>query len=61
MGEELACQREEGSPNNVYAVAVKTIAGIIVDHLPRKISAASYLIFRWSGTIMCQVAGSMQA
>ena len=34
MGEELACQREEGNPNNV--VAVKTDAGIDVSHLPRK-------------------------
>ena len=26
MGEELACQREKGDPNDVYAVIVKTNA-----------------------------------
>ena len=42
VGEELACQREEGNPNDVYAVAVKTDAGIVVGHLQRKISAACH-------------------
>ena len=29
MGEELACQHEEGNPYDVYAIAVKTDAGIL--------------------------------
>ena len=36
VGEELACQQNR---NDVYAVAVKTDAGVIVGHLPRKISS----------------------
>ena len=58
MGEELACQCEEGNPNDVYAFAVKTDADIVVGHLPRKISAACSLFLRRSGTIVCQVTGS---
>ena len=33
---EVACQR---NPNDVYVVAVKTNAGVIVGHLPRKIGS----------------------
>ena len=36
MGEELACLR---NPNDVYAVTVKTDAGVVVGHLPRKIGS----------------------
>ena len=36
VGEELACQR---NPNNVYVVAVKTNADVVVGHLPRKIGS----------------------
>ena len=57
LGKELACQREEGNPY-VYAVAVKIDAGIVVGHLPRKISAACSLFLRRSGTIVCQITGS---
>ena len=28
LGEELSCQHEEGNPNDVYTVAVKTDANI---------------------------------
>ena len=38
VGEELACQREEGN-HDVYAVTVKTNDGIVVCHLPRKIGS----------------------
>ena len=58
LGKELTCQREEGNPYDVYAVAVKTDAGIVVGHLPRKISAACSLFLRRSGTIVCQITGS---
>ena len=57
----MACQREEGNPNDVYAVAVKTDADIVVGHLPWKISAACSLFLRRSGTIVCQVTGSRRA
>ena len=40
LGEELSYQHKEGNPNDVYAVAIKTDANIVVGHLPRKISAA---------------------
>ena len=39
VGEELACQCEEGNPNDLYVVTVKTDAGIVVGHLPRKIGS----------------------
>ena len=35
--EELACHCEEGNPNDVYAITVKTNAGFVVGHFPRKI------------------------
>ena len=44
-GEELACQHEEGSPNDVYVVAVKTDASIVVGHLMRKISARQPVLY----------------
>ena len=37
--EELTCQREEGNLNYVCVVIVKTDTGIVVGHLPRKISS----------------------
>ena len=39
VGEELACQRDKGNPNDLYVVAVKTDAGTVVGHLPRKIGS----------------------
>ena len=39
VGEKLACQCEESNPNDVYAVAVKTDAGMVVGHLQRKIGS----------------------
>ena len=35
----MACQCEEGNPNDVYAVAVKTDTGVVVGHLQRKIGS----------------------
>ena len=61
IGEELSCQREEGNPNDPYAVAVKTEAGTVIGHVPRKISAACCLFLRRSGTIVCEITGSRQA
>ena len=61
LGEELSCQREEGNPNDVYAVAVKTAANIVVGHLPRKISATCSLFLSRSSTIACEVTGSRRA
>ena len=43
VGEELACQHEEGHPNGVYADAVITNAGIVVGHLPKKIPTVFFL------------------
>ena len=55
MGEELACQHEEGNPNDVYTDTERPDAGIVVGQLPRKISKACSLFLRRSGMIMCQV------
>ena len=61
MEEDLACQREKGNPYDVYAVAVKADAGIVVSHLLRTILAACSLFLCQSGTIVCQVTGSGRA
>ena len=39
VGEKLACQCKEDNPNDMYVVAVKTDAGIIVGRLLRKIGS----------------------
>ena len=61
LGKELSCQCEEGNLNDVYAVAAKTDANIVIGHLPKKISAACSLFLSHSGMIACEVTGSRQA
>ena len=43
IGEQLVCKRQIGNPQDVYAVAVMRGA-TVVGHVPRKISAALFLL-----------------
>lgn len=58
IGEVLVCQREPHNFHDPFAVAVMK-TGNIVGHIPRTISAASYVFLGRSGcTISCTVTGS---
>ena len=56
VGEELVCEREPDNSHNRYAVAVKRM-GIIIGHLPRKLSKQCLLFLRQGGSIFCTVSG----
>ena len=56
VGEELACQRERANSEDPFAVAV-TKGERIVDHVPRRISAACAMFLRRGGSILCRVTG----
>ena len=56
VGEELAGEREPTNTSNRYAVAVVK-GGVIIGHLPRKISKICSLFLRRRGTISCIVSG----
>ena len=45
IGKELLCKREPDNKSNRYAVVIKK-DGIIIGHLPRKISRACSLFLR---------------
>lgn len=58
MGEELQWERERPrNPRDPYAVVVKK-NGIVVGHLPRKISKICSLFLMHGGNISCVVTGS---
>lgn len=57
VGEELVCQRETANLSDHYAVAVVK-DGVIVGHLPKKISRLCSLFIRRGGAISCRVSGS---
>ena len=59
IGEELICMRKVENYHDPYAVAVEK-AGVIVGHLPRKISSICNLFLRKGGSIHCTVTGSRQ-
>ena len=52
--EIFQCSREEGNVHDPYAVKVMK-SGIVVGHLPKKISATCSLFLRKGGAISCQV------
>ena len=54
VGEELVCEREPHNCHDRYAVAVKR-TGIIIGHLPRKLSKQCSLFLRRGGSIFCMV------
>ena len=56
VGEELICERETHNSHDRYAVAVKR-TGVIIGHLPRKLSKLCSLFLRRGGSIICTVSG----
>ena len=50
MGEELECDREPENSCDRYTVAVKR-SGVVIGHLPRKISRVCSLFLRRGGVI----------
>ena len=56
VGEVLPCEREPANSTGRYAVAV-TKDGVIIGHLPRKVSRVCYLFLRRGGTIHCRITG----
>ena len=57
LGEELSCERESGNPVDSYAVAIVKDAAV-VEHVPKKISAACSLFLHNNGIIRCTVTGN---
>ena len=55
----LACLREPDNDADRYAVAVKK-EGVVIGHLPRKLSQVGSLFLRCGGTIDCTVTGRMR-
>ena len=55
VGKELVCEREPHNSHDHYAVAVKRM-GIIIGHLPRKLSKQCSLFLRRDGSIFCTVS-----
>ena len=52
VGEELSCMREVENYRDPFAVAVVR-SGVIVGHVPRKISSVCSMFLRRGGTISC--------
>ena len=57
IGEVLSCTRETVNLHDHYAVKVER-SGVIVGHLPKKISTICSLFISNGGTISCQIDGS---
>lgn len=56
VGEELECAREPTNASDRYSVAVIK-DGVIVGHLPKRISRVCSLFLRRGGSILCTVVG----
>ena len=56
IGEILTCERDRHNTTDRYAVAVMK-SGIVVGHLPRKISRMCSLFLRRGGNIHCIISG----
>ena len=56
LGEVLQCERNPHNVMDRYSVAVKK--GVVVGHLPRKVSRLCSLFLRRGGTIDCIVTGA---
>ena len=56
--EILSCTREVGNIHDPYAVSMVHEFGIVVGHVPRKISAVCSLFLLRGGSINCKVTGS---
>lgn len=57
LGEHLQCGRETGNPQDIYAVAVLK-SGVVVGHVPRKISSICSVFLRRGGVIHCIVTAA---
>ena len=57
LGEDLQCERDPHNVVDRYSVAVKK-GGVVVGHLPRKVSRLCSLFLRRGGTIDCMVTGA---
>ena len=57
LGENLECQRESGNIHNINAVAVLK-SGLVVGHIPKRISFICSLFLRHGGSIHCIVSGA---
>jgi len=63
IGEELICHQESGNTSDPFAVAVlkpDSPGGMVVGHVPRKISAACSVFLELGGTIRCTITGPRQ-
>ena len=56
IGEVLECEREPTNAVDRYAVAVIR-NGLVIGHLPKKISKVCSLFLRRGGTLQCIVSG----
>ena len=56
VGQVLSCEREPTNSRDRYAVVVKK-DGVVIGHLPRKVSRVCSLFLRRGGTIQCRVSG----
>ena len=54
LQEILHCSHAEGNVHDRYVFKVMK-SGILVGHLPKKISATCFLFLRKGGAILCQV------
>ena len=53
----LTCRREHGNIHDLYAVCMVHATGIVVGHVPRKISTVCSMFLLKGGSISCQVTG----
>ena len=60
LGELLSCKRELGNAKDQYAVVVCRVDGIVIGHIPRKVSFLCAIFIRRGGTIQCIVNGDCQ-
>ena len=56
VGEILPCNCETGNVHDPYAVSIKK-GGVIVGHVPKKLSCLCSLFLQWGGIICCEVTG----
>ena len=56
VGETLPCNHEVGNVHDPYVVSVKK-GGVIVGHVPKKLSCLCSLFLRRGGSICCEVTG----
>ena len=59
IGERLHCEREAGNVHDLYNIIVAVVkSGVVVGHVPRKMSSVCSLFLRHGGVIHCTVTGT---